>query len=90
MNKFRRTGKGGILGAPGGTLIAADMLCYIRASPNHAPSYLCLNRFDDYVIKYKLMKADLAGLCSILDQKKDRRNNWFVIYYDLSNIQPPS
>ena len=85
MNKFLRMEKGGVLCAPGGTLIAADTLCYIMASPNHAPSYL-FHRFDDYVIICKLMKA---GLCSILDQKKDRRN-WFVIYYDLSNIQPPS
>ena len=54
MNKFRPTGKGGILCAPGGSVIAADMLCYISASPNHEPSYLC------------------SGLCSILDQKKDR------------------
>jgi hypothetical protein len=90
MNKFRQTGTGSILCTPGRTLIAADTLCYVRASPNHAPSYLCLHRFDDYVIICKLMKADLAGMCSILDQKEDRRNNWFVIYYDLSNIQPPS
>jgi hypothetical protein len=86
MNKFRQKGKGGVLCAPGGTLIAADTLCCIRASLTHALSYLCLDRFDDYVIICKLMKAGLVGLCSILDQKKDRRNNWFVIYYDLSNF----
>ena len=70
MNKFRQTGKGGILCALGGTLIAADTLYCIRASPTHAPSYLCLHRFDDYVIICKLMKAGLVGLCSILDQRK--------------------
>ena len=74
--------------APGGTLIAADTLCCIRASPTHVLSYLCLHCLDDYVIICKLMKADLVGLCSILDQKKETTG--FLFTMTLSNIQLPS
>jgi hypothetical protein len=71
MNKFRRTGKGGVLYAPGGTLIAADTLCCIRASPTHALSYLCLHRFDDYVDNLQAHECGLGG--AMLDSRPEER-----------------
>ena len=70
-----------------GTLIAADMLCYIRASLTYAPRYLPLHHFDDYMI---ILQAHEGGLAvAVLDSRPEDTRNWFVIYYYLSNIQPP-